>query len=553
MHIPLLAAFSCALLTISALPSTSSLDPSPRDLHALSTLDLSSLSHLSERSPEIQALAAQVRLYTRHINHKRNPYAFPKGGGGGKPPSNKKTGTPGQGGGGGTMPPGMSPDGVKAWNQCQQGMDAAGDCGAMKGAMAEMGCSLGSIHLTKPCENKEVQAALKKEYCAKNPKGKFCGGNPLASPPPTPPPKAAPPPPLPQTPSPLPSPPIDLSHLLCPEIYHPLSQLDTPPPFRPHLLPPTTPLPTLLSHGHFRPAATLAASLLSTPPLPSLPHDIFALLYVRLACLLLIHAAPLAAQEAAALSDLEAPRYRAPDGTHLAPWELRLLVLRLKGGRAELQGLCELAREARERAQGKGEEGRVWRERVRECGLRVAGAMGEGGDWAGAGRVLEGMRLGERDGEEEGLLRGRVALLYLKIGDLRRARALIGSAGENPATDAYTTMLKPLLSVAEGDYASAATQFAALRDAAPEAADPLVLQNLAVCLIYTGQAVEARRIMEGLVQGGQGFGALLFNLATVYELCSEKARGLKMGLAERVAGWEGRSVGWERGMGDFKL
>ena len=46
---------------------------------------------------------------------------------------------------------------------------------------------------------------------------------------------------------------------------------------------------------------------------------------------------------------------------------------------------------------------------------------------------------------------------------------------------------------------------------------------------------------------------LLFNLSTVYELCTEKHRNMKMKLAERVAGMEESQAGWEKTNADFKL
>ncbi|KAH8146474.1 uncharacterized protein LAJ45_09420 [Morchella importuna] len=60
--------------------------------------------------------------------------------------------------------------------------------------------------------------------------------------------------------------------------------------------------------------------------------------------------------------------------------------------------------------------------------------------------------------------------------------------------------------------------------------------NEAVCLLYTGRLEEARAVLEGLVDEGKVAAGGVFNLATVYELCSDASRGLKMGLAERVAG-----------------
>jgi hypothetical protein len=42
--------------------------------------------------------------------------------------------------------------------------------------------------------------------------------------------------------------------------------------------------------------------------------------------------------------------------------------------------------------------------------------------------------------------------------------------------------------------------------------------------------------MEALVNEGVVFQAMIFNLATAYELCGETARKLKLQLAEKVAG-----------------
>ena len=83
----------------------------------------------------------------------------------------------------------------------------------------------------------------------------------------------------------------------------------------------------------------------------------------------------------------------------------------------------------------------------------------------------------------------------------------------------------------------------------------LLTQNLAVCLLYTGEIERANQLLESLVDEGQNFPALLFNLATVYELRSERARERKVKLAERVAGHghEEGAMGCERNGADFKL
>ena len=61
-------------------------------------------------------------------------------------------------------------------------------------------------------------------------------------------------------------------------------------------------------------------------------------------------------------------------------------------------------------------------------------------------------------------------------------------------------------------------------------------------------------LLEGLVDKGRSFSALLFNLATVYEVRSEseKGRERKGELVRRVEGMMGGKRG-ERGVGEFKL
>ena len=46
---------------------------------------------------------------------------------------------------------------------------------------------------------------------------------------------------------------------------------------------------------------------------------------------------------------------------------------------------------------------------------------------------------------------------------------------------------------------------------------------------------------------------LLFNLTTMYELATDRAKGLKTRLTERVAALEPSAQGWEKTNADFKL
>lgn len=60
-------------------------------------------------------------------------------------------------------------------------------------------------------------------------------------------------------------------------------------------------------------------------------------------------------------------------------------------------------------------------------------------------------------------------------------------------------------------------------------------------------------MLEKLVDSGLSSHTLLFNLCTMYELCTEKNKNLKVKLTERVAGLQESPLGWEKTNADFKL
>ena len=72
-------------------------------------------------------------------------------------------------------------------------------------------------------------------------------------------------------------------------------------------------------------------------------------------------------------------------------------------------------------------------------------------------------------------------------------------------------------------------------------------------------SLQARALLETLVDRGYAFYGLTFNLATMYELCSERSHALKIELAERVASQRdpakaaGPMAGWDKSNADFKL
>ncbi|CAN8102447.1 unnamed protein product [Discula destructiva] len=347
--------------------------------------------------------------------------------------------------------------------------------------------------------------------------------------------------------------PKDFSHLLKPEIYHPLPTQTIPAPFRTSAQQPdaSTPLPELLAHGHFRGAAIAAVNALTGTPPPASPARIFELLYTRLSCLLLIDAAQIAAQEARALEDINGGAYVDEiAGVHLVPWELRVLVVRLQAmgfgdPRRAVMSYYELAREARgwiadAAARHDNSASEVWKERLVELGMKVAGALIEMNDLAGAAVHLEGLR--ER---ADGKLATAKALMWLHLGDADAARRCVkeGETGDK--------VVGALCEMGAGNFETALARWKELREEV--AGDEMVAVNLAVCLLYTGKMDEGKEVLEGLVEGGCSSRTLLFNLATMYELCTDRSKSLKASLAAKVARMEASTKGWEKSNADFKL
>lgn len=286
------------------------------------------------------------------------------------------------------------------------------------------------------------------------------------------------------------APPKDFTYLLKPEIYHPLPTQTIPAPFRTSAQQPSpdTPIPDLLAQGHFRGAAIAAVNALTGTPPPESPARIFELLYTRLSCLTLIEATQIAAQEARALEDINSAAFvDEVAGEHLVPWELRVLVVRLQAmgfgdPRRAVMSYYDLAREARARiaaaaATHDHSASELWKERLVELGMKVAGALVEMDDLAGAAGHLAGLR--ERG---DGKLAMAKALLWLHLGDTDAARQCVkeGEAGDK--------IIGALCEMANGNYESALSRWKELRE--EMAGDEMVSVNLAVCLLYIGKMDE---------------------------------------------------------------
>lgn len=309
----------------------------------------------------------------------------------------------------------------------------------------------------------------------------------------------------------------DLSFLLRPEMYHPLSQLEVPPMFRSAFYHPPTEEPltasmstlnTLLGQGHFLLAAHLCGTLLVSPSIaPTDTKTIFTLLYTRLACLELTGNTAFAAQESKALEDLSSAFYyvdtdleASADGKvrdpgvpsyHIVPWPLRVLAVRLQSigfgdARRSVAGLYELGLDARRQIMRPGVEHtqkQIWKERLADLGIRSVNALIEMGDLDAARRSLASLKGGSSDSDT---LRMRKTLLHLRIGDVGAAKDTV-----KESETLEESALKPLIAMAEGRYDEAVTEWRSLlENNSSKSIGPVLVQNLAVCLLYTGQLAE---------------------------------------------------------------
>jgi len=154
-------------------------------------------------------------------------------------------------------------------------------------------------------------------------------------------------------------------------------------------------------------------------------------------------------------------------------------------------GYYELAREARLKVRKTdGEERAMWTTRLQDLGIRVGNALVEVGDLEGAARHLKTLQVSSGEEGEDTTKFARLALLYLRIGDVDAAREYVEFTQNTEGQTTSSSVLRPLLSMAEGRYDSAVGQWKDLCDHSSEQESAMITQNLAVCLLYTGRIDE---------------------------------------------------------------
>ena len=259
-------------------------------------------------------------------------------------------------------------------------------------------------------------------------------------------------------------------------------------------------LPEMLASGHFRTAAATAASLLKSSKDVTNYAAIFHLLYVRLVCLSLLDYHFEAAQESKVLQDFNGPYFRdVQSGVHIAPWTLRLLVVRLQAigfgdWRRGIIGYYEMAREARwhiERSSSDDEK-EGWKQRLGELGSLVGHALIEMGDLDAASRHLRSLHT--PDDRSAASLNLKLALLSIRIGDTSIARDCLHKLESIDSADSAFSykLLQALCEMAESQFDAAMSTLTDLSITLSDDLDTrkMVDQNKAVCLVYSGRVSE---------------------------------------------------------------
>lgn len=378
---------------------------------------------------------------------------------------------------------------------------------------------------------------------------------------------------------------LDLSLLLRPSLYAPVPTTHIAAPFldASHQPAPDTDLDVLLSHRRFLHAADKATDILTSGSVsPSDAQKILELLYTRFSCLVICNQTALAAKEAKPLIDLlsrESATYTRPYREIFlsqVPWSLRLLLLKLQGQgtdvhRRTIMGLYALSTECRTlatKAKSESDDAgfAMWKSRLHDLGLRVAGELIEMGELETAKRHLDTLSsdTSNMDTEEKAKMRIRKTLLLLKLGDTQAAEACLAASSSATPTDAdldiQLQVLTALSSLCSSDFSTALSSLQSLATSHPH--HPLITHNLAILHLYTNNVVVASEMLEAMVtQDEIVFPTLLFNLCTMHELRTEKARDRKLDLVDTVVGLgQERGIGggigvggFEKQVGEFKL
>lgn len=157
--------------------------------------------------------------------------------------------------------------------------------------------------------------------------------------------------------------------------------------------------------------------------------------------------------------------------------------------------------------------------------------------------VTLGRNLLEKDKPRERELCLAMGRIHLQMGDIKgaqeyfnKATSLKVEAGSKVEIEVEELTNRALLAVATNNYSDACNHYKQALDIQPN--NPVLLNNMAVCLLYMGHLKESLTLLEGAIQSDplhclhEG---LLFNTCTLYELESSHSMSKKYDMLGCVA------------------
>nr|CAG4651727.1 EOG090X0439 [Triops cancriformis] len=135
---------------------------------------------------------------------------------------------------------------------------------------------------------------------------------------------------------------------------------------------------------------------------------------------------------------------------------------------------------------------------------------------------------------------------YLQNGDVRMAQkafsqsSLLRSAKAENKVNAHVDAA--YIAIAQNAYADACKQFESALKLDPD--NPMLLNNMAVCMLYTGRMKDAVALLEEAIGRRPDLllqESILLNVCTLYELESSLTVQRKLGMLRLVAQWKGDS------------
>lgn len=149
----------------------------------------------------------------------------------------------------------------------------------------------------------------------------------------------------------------------------------------------------------------------------------------------------------------------------------------------------------------------------------------------------------QKDEEHKPQLLSAFGRLYLQLGDVKaaqecfsKASVLRSSLSKETWHEVEELVDKAMMAIAQNGYADAYNYYKQAYSLEPN--KPMLLNNMAICLLYMGKLKEALALLEKTVQGNTPMclhDGIIFNICTLYELESSKSFARKQTMLNLVA------------------